>query len=198
VGVFWGNVDLAILNEDQSKLSDAQRYLRIAKTNALIRWGDDTVDSSQPKKGMEFGQLHLHLATIHQRLQQFEVARDEFENGLAHLLGSLGETNTDYIVWLGAYERLLRANGEAAAAGKTTRRALTLAKSVFGNDHPRVAELYSDMAEQQRAEADRPGAIASAKEALRIFDKTRGQTNSNSLKTRQLLADLEKPSAETH
>jgi serine/threonine protein kinase/tetratricopeptide (TPR) repeat protein len=194
VEVFWGNLDLALLYSDRKELGESEQYLRIAETNALKRWGDDVIDSSQPRKGMEFGIIHLHLGMLDQKAKQWDAATTQVEKGLAHLLESLGETNTDYIVWLGSYERLLRAKGDLNGAGKATRRALTLAKSVFGNDHPRVAELYRDLAEQQMSESDLPAAIESAKEALRIFEKARGQKDDDSLKARQLLTDLEKRS----
>jgi serine/threonine protein kinase len=196
VEVFWGNLDLAILYEDQDRFSEAEQFLFVAKKNALIRWGEDTVAPSQPTKGMEFGQIHLHLGMIDQRLKRFDAAATEIEKGLAHLLGSLGETNTDYIVWLGVYERLLRTKGDNVAAGKTTRRALTLATSVFGHDHPAVADLYRDLAEQQQLEADLPGAIISARESLRIYEMVRGQKNLETVKAKRLLADLENRSFE--
>lgn len=199
VEVFWGNLDLAAVHSDRKENSEAEQYLRIAETNAFMRWGDDAVDSSQPTKGMEFGMIHLHLGMLDQKAKRWDEGTTQVEQGLAHLFGSLGETNTDYIVWLGAYERLLRTKGDLKGAGKATRRALALAKSTFGNDHPRVAELYRDMAEQQRLEADLTAAIESAKESVRIFQKARGQNGSETLKARQHLTDLEKRAVErTH
>jgi tetratricopeptide (TPR) repeat protein len=194
IEVFWGNLDLALLYSDRDELGESGQYLRFAETNALKRWGDDAIDSSQQSKGMEFGIIHLHLGMLDQKAKRWDEATTQVEKGLAHLLGSLGATNTDYIVWLGAYERLLRAKGDLNGAGEATRRALTLAKPIFGNNHPRVAELYRDLAEQQRSEADLPAAIESAKEALRIFEKAHGQKDDDSVKARQLLTDLERRS----
>jgi serine/threonine protein kinase len=196
VPAFWGNLDLALLYSDREELRESEQYLRVAERNALKRWGEDAIDSSQATKGMEFGMIYLHLGMLDQKAKRWDAAAAQMEKGLAHLLGSLGETNTDYIVWLGAYERLLRAKGDINGADQATRRAFALAKPVFGNDHPRVAELYRDLAEQQRVEADIPGAIESAKEALRIFEKARGKKNVDSLKIQELLRDLEKQSVE--
>jgi tetratricopeptide (TPR) repeat protein len=194
--VFWGNLDLAIIHSTRNEFGETERRLRVAQANAVKRWGNDAVDPGIAKRGMEFGMVFLHLGILDKNLRRLDEAVANLERGLAHLKAGLGETNTDYIVWLGTYERLLRARGDYAAAGRTTRQALALARPVFGDDHPALAQLYEDLASQQRFETNLPGAIESAKAALRIYENAWGQTRAETLRARQLLTDLERPSVE--